>query len=140
MRRNVNSSFRAPKKVSFDARFPEEPHRSIKSQNGLKLTQAEFEAKQKKLQCEEVLDDTQFDDIQLEGGEEELEATQRINVSDEDNCEEDELSSSSDDESDFRSHCSQVMKEHGLEVARTWFQLEARHFKKPKIEKKQKQL
>lgn len=49
-------------------------------------------------------------------------------------------SDSDDDETDFRSHCSEVMKEHGLEVARSWFQLEARHFKKPKIEKKQKQL
>jgi len=49
-------------------------------------------------------------------------------------------SESEDDETDFRAHCSEVMTEHGLAVARSWFQLEARHFKKPKIEKKQKQL
>lgn len=78
------------------------------------------DAGKRSLECDEELD---F---------EELEATQVIPGPD------DEISSSSseDAEYEFRTHCREIMTEHGLENARAWFSIESRKFKKPKLEKK----
>jgi len=70
------------------------------------------------LECEEQLDV------------EDLEATQVIPEPDDSESSDDE-----DPEVDFRAHCREVMTEHGVENARAWFSIEARKFKKPRLEK-----
>lgn len=43
-----------------------------------------------------------------------------------------------DPEDEFRQHCAEVMESHGVDVALTWFKLEARKFKKPKVDASEK--
>jgi len=76
----------------------------------------------KSLRCEEVLD------------EEELEATQPIAPDNSENS--DSMDEDEDPEEEFRADVNEAIQQHGLELVRSWFNLEARKFKKPKIEKK----
>lgn len=101
---------------------PKKTHRGFAFPRAAETQQTVVETPKKKrsLECDEELD---F---------EELEATQVIPGPD------DEISSSSseDAEYEFRTHCREIMTEHGLENARAWFSIESRKFKKPKLEKK----
>lgn len=79
--------------------------------------------KKRSLQCDEILD------------QQELEATQPVDVPFSDDESGDEASGSADPEDEFRETVAEAIREHGLESVRSWFAVECRRFKKPKLEK-----
>lgn len=113
--KRFTSAPETPKKMSRGFGFP-----SPKPSFAKKLIEDEEQSPPgcKSLECDETLDV------------EELEATQVIPGPDDSQSSDDE-----DPEVEFRAHCREVMTEHGVENARAWFSIEARKFKKPRLEK-----
>lgn len=95
-----------------------------------KLTTEEFDALQREKQERIIVDDDPLDAVISD---EELEATQKHEVSDDEEAAEE----SSDDEGDFRSLAHDVIQKNGYRTVQKWFELEAEPFKPKKKAKKE---